>query len=112
MLLLILLLSSPVNRVVTVDRLEINTHLDCQGNACWTQAIYWDFDDTDGEYHVRDWRIVEREPSIDRRGQFLREIYGGLTIQIREPVVYTATHRDPERADQRALPMEMRRRIF
>jgi len=112
LLALVLAITSPVEKTITVDRLEINTFVDCCGNICWTQNIYWDWHESDGCYHVRDWRTIQRPPTIDSTGVLYREILGNLAIQIREKPIHTITRHDPEKDDRELLPEGMRKKIF
>lgn len=85
----------PPAAVVTVDIVEVNHFYNDEGRPVWCQAIFWEWEPVDSEYHARDWVFVDQKPFADvkRRpdggavvyvpsevpgGQVVREIRGRL----------------------------------
>lgn len=99
-LLLLLPLSAPTNRV---DVIELNHFYDCQtGQEVFKQWLFWDF--RDGEWELVDWRLCQKSDIVF--GNVLTT--SGKTIKA-ELVNETWTDFDRELAAREKTPKEKRK---
>lgn len=84
---------------VMVDRMEINTLYDHDGNVVLKQLIFWEF--VDGDYYVQDWRDGDRWRVV------IRDDKSSLDV-VTYDVITTHTQHDPEVRDRKRLPVDQR----
>lgn len=93
---------------VMVDRMEINTLYDHDGNVVLKQLIFWEF--VDGDYYVQDWRLLKNRRVLrdgDRWRVVIRDDKSSLDV-VTYDVITTHTQHDPEVRDRKRLPVDQR----
>jgi hypothetical protein len=97
-----------------VDLVEVNHVYDLEGKPVLVQAVFYEWRPSQGEYHVRAWRLLksdDQRPVRDfRRGDW-RMIFsdGGILREVRATTFReTWTQYDVERHERDRLPQEYR----
>ena len=125
MLLLILLAFCHSGRSITtqpppqhVARIELNTWVvDDERGVETKQFIIWRIHPEDGQYHVAEWFIADRqEDVIERGGKFYWSYVGSIDNKrhriVADSFLVTHTNRDPERWDKTRWPESKRIRLI
>jgi len=105
---ILLSLALTTTQPITVDRIEINAFP--SGENRFTQVILyrWTRLSTGHGYHVADWWLVDNDYMPP--GRTISRMEGDRLYEFTShSIVYTLTDHDPELADRKALPQDLRR---